>query len=165
MSVISPSTPSGHSIFCDDVRNEANGKQILIGVYNADMLVDSFPILLPNFSIVIRYQERKNESDLPVKFVVTVPNPHDEKIFEVDVPREAFVHPDPPSWDVEEQPLITLNLNPSFAGFMLLHTGRIKVRAYRGDDEIRLGTLRVRLRSEWEEEQRKFADAMKEAAN
>jgi hypothetical protein len=55
-------------------------------------------------------------------------------------------------------------LNAGFSGLVLMNPGRVKVRAYRGDDEIRLGTLRIRLRSEWEEEQR-TAQAMKEAAN
>jgi hypothetical protein len=164
MSIISPSTPSGHSVFCDDVRTETNGKQILIGVYNADMLVDSFPILLPTFCIIIRYQERKDESDLPVKFVVTAPNPDDEMIFEADVPRDALKQAPTPS-DAPDDPMTAINLNTSFAGFVISHPGRIKVRAYRGDDEIRLGTLRIRLRSEWDEEQRKIAETKKEAAN
>ena len=31
------------ALVCDDVRNEANGKQIIIGVYNSDMRMDNFP--------------------------------------------------------------------------------------------------------------------------
>jgi hypothetical protein len=32
-----------HAVFCDDIRQEANGKQILIGVYPSDILVSQLP--------------------------------------------------------------------------------------------------------------------------
>jgi hypothetical protein len=34
-------------IICDDVRREQNGKDILIGVYSGDILVQNFPFILP----------------------------------------------------------------------------------------------------------------------
>jgi hypothetical protein len=165
MSVISPSTPSGYSLFCDDIRQEDNGKQILIGLYHGDMLVESFPILLPTFRVLIRYQERINESRLPIKFVVTVPDEagNDTPVFQADMPRESLDSVPAPSDNVDD-PFATLNLNAVFSP-LILYQGRIKVRAYRGDDEIRLGTLRIRLRSDWEEDQRKIIETKKEAAN
>src|ERR1700682_4224227 len=47
------------------------------------------------------------------------------------------------------------NLTAAFVGFVLMQAGRIRVRAYRGDDEIRLGNASdwIKLRSEWEAEQ------------
>jgi hypothetical protein len=162
MTVFSPSTPSGYSIFCDDARQEDNGKQILIGVYSADMLVESFPVLLPSFRVLVQYQ---NESDLPVRLVITAPGESDGdlRIFEAEVPREdiAKVKVSPDNLD----PFVALNLSAAFTPLVLTHPGRIKVRAYRGDDEVRLGTLRIRLRAEWQEEQRALAEGMKEAAN
>jgi hypothetical protein len=165
MTVFHPATPSGYTIFCDDVRHEITGKQILIGVYNADLVVESLPALLPSFNFVIHYRERKNESELPVKIVITVPTPDDQPILEMDIPREGFKQAPPPPDAIEGEMLSAVNMTSSVAGLLLTHIGRIKVRAYRGDDEIRLGTLRIRLRSEWEEELRKQASAMKEAAN
>jgi hypothetical protein len=166
MTVFSPSTPSGHSLFCDEIRQEDNGKQLLIGLYNGDMLVESLPILLPSFRILIRYQERPTESRLPVRFVVTAPDEsgNDLQIFQAEVPREAFDQIQIPSDDIDE-PFLALALNAAFSPLILAHQGRIKVRAYRGDDEIRLGTLRIRLRADWEEEQQRIADSKQEAAN
>jgi hypothetical protein len=164
MTVFHPPTPSGYTIFCDDVRHENTGKQILIGVYNGDLVVESLPALLPVFNFVIHYRERKGESELPVKIVITVPTPEDQRIFEIDIPREALKQVTPATDAVEGEMLSELNLTSSANGLVLTHIGRIKVRAYRGDDEIRLGTLRIRLRAEWEEEMRKSAET-KEAAN
>jgi hypothetical protein len=36
----------GAVIFCDDVRREQNGKDILIGVYSGDILIANFPFTL-----------------------------------------------------------------------------------------------------------------------
>jgi hypothetical protein len=32
-----------HAVFCDDIRREVNGKEILIGIYPADLLLPRFP--------------------------------------------------------------------------------------------------------------------------
>jgi hypothetical protein len=165
MSVVRNNTPNGYSIFCDDVRVEANGKQILIGVYYGDMLLPVMPVQLPIFSVVIRYNERVNESELPVKIVITVPG-HENPVFSTEIPRENFqttISSLNTDADVDD-PLVTINVMAAFPGLLFSQPGRIKVRAYRGDDEIRLGTLRVRLRSEWEEEQ-KAITAKQEAAH
>ena len=166
MSIISPSTPGGRSLFCDDVRQEDNGKQIIIGLYSSEMLVDTFPIILPSFRVLVRYEERIGESDLPVKLTIVAPSGPDESeilIFQVDLPRESFETVTIPL-EANDDPIIAAQIFASFSPIVFTHSGRIKVRAFRGEDEIRLGTLRVRLRSEWEEEQH-AAMKLKEAAN
>jgi hypothetical protein len=163
MSVVRNNTPNGYSIFCDDVRVEANGKQILIGVYTGDMLVPVFPVHLPIFHVLVRYNERFNESDQPVKFVITAPG-YEEPLFTTEVPRTNFANTDSVIDAEIDDPIIGFNLVAGFPSMLFSQPGRIKVRAYRGDDEIRLGTLRVRLRSEWEEEQKAIA-AKQEAAH
>lgn len=142
---------------------------MIIGLYTGNMLVNAFPIILPNFRIVITYQEQPRESDFPIKICVTSPSGPDGDltIFQADVPRESInAIPVPPGTENETQ-YISANFIAAFSPLMLMRAGRIRVRAYRGDDEIRLGTLRVVLRSDWEEEQRKLAEGLsqKEAAH
>ena len=43
---IGPNIDVQHVIVCDDIRTEANGKQIVIGVYASSMEVPSFPARL-----------------------------------------------------------------------------------------------------------------------
>ena len=38
---------SCNAIFCDDIRQEINGKMSLMGIYSVDMYVPDFPITLP----------------------------------------------------------------------------------------------------------------------
>lgn len=158
MTVIRQTTPFGYSTFCDDVRVEANGKHILIGVYAADMLMPAFPLQLPAFHVIIRYSERPGESTHPVKFVITMPG-QEAPIFTAEVSREDLakaVVPAPAEDDLDD-PLITLNVMAAFAGLVFPQAGRLKVRAYRGDDEIRLGTLRVRIHPDAEANQKEAA--------
>lgn len=164
MTVFRTATPSGHSIFCDDLRMESNGKSMYIGIYTGDMLVESFPTILPSFRVIINYVEKVGESDLPIRFVVTLPE--DEKVFEAEIPRGEMHAPSPPNLGEKETPLIRSMIIAAFNPLVLNSGGRMRVRAYRGDDEIRLGTLLIRLKSEWEKEQQEFAQKeKKEAAN
>lgn len=46
-------------IVCDDVRREANGKEILIGVYAGDIMVQSFPaVIATSIWLAIRPTEK-----------------------------------------------------------------------------------------------------------
>jgi hypothetical protein len=49
-------------LMCDDVRQEINGKEILIGVYNDVMLLNSFPAIFAKliFRVVIRKTKEKS---------------------------------------------------------------------------------------------------------
>lgn len=44
-----------YGVFCDDIRDEASGKQIIIGVYGAEMFVPPLPINL-QLSLWVRVQ-------------------------------------------------------------------------------------------------------------
>jgi hypothetical protein len=52
----------GDVIICDDVRHENNGKQILIGVYGSNIVVQSIPFML-NLSIWLEYNAPKRGED------------------------------------------------------------------------------------------------------
>jgi len=46
--------PHVETIFCDDIRDEINGKVSYIGTYNANLFVKEFPIALPKFCIAVK---------------------------------------------------------------------------------------------------------------
>ncbi|AIT79115.1 DUF6941 family protein [Novosphingobium pentaromativorans] len=46
--IIHPTTPGGYAIFCDDIRDEINGKTTLVGTYNGEMFLQaSLPATIP----------------------------------------------------------------------------------------------------------------------
>lgn len=144
MTLISHS-PNGSAVFCDDVRYEANGKQLFIGVYAGEMIISpGFPATLPTFSVVVRYQERRAESYVPVTIKIFIPG-DDEPIFTATVPPEQFASIKfSEDYDYEGDPHVMVGFAATFPGITIKQAGKIKVRAYRGDDEIKLGALRVR---------------------
>jgi hypothetical protein len=43
-----------HVIFCDDVRLEVGNKQSFIGSYGPELIVESFPVLVPQLCVLVR---------------------------------------------------------------------------------------------------------------
>lgn len=143
MNIIAPQTPFGYTIFCDDVRVEITGKNIFIGVYNGVVMLTQLPALVPSLYAIVRYTERKGESSDPVVIKVFEPE-NDMPIISIDVPVDemrATVIPE----GLTDDPMVTAMIPIAFMPFQFEKEGFIKVRAYRGDDEIRLGSLRVQL--------------------
>jgi hypothetical protein len=148
MTVIAPTTPYGYTIFCDDLRQEANGKLIYIGVYTADMIIyGAPPMLLPTFVAATTYRERPGESDAPVKIKMFLPG-NDDAAVELDLPvasmRSAQFTHETAGEDRMHSVLIPIRTVP----LMVRQGGLIKIRAYRGDDEIRLGALTVKFQAQ-----------------
>jgi len=46
-------TRSAHAIFCDDIRQEVNGKYTLTGVYGETLLASGFPLVLPKLCLML----------------------------------------------------------------------------------------------------------------
>jgi hypothetical protein len=147
MTVIAPATPYGYTIFSDDLRQEANGKLIYIDVYIADIIIfGTPPTLLPTFVAAITYRERPGERDAPVKIKMFVPGSDDAAI-ELDLP-VAIMRSTQFAPEIEGEDGMYSSLTPIRASPLLLkQEGLIKIRAYRGDDEIRLGTLAVKFQA------------------
>ena len=62
--IINPSLPSGHTVFCDDIRHEINGKITLVGTYTNIMYISgSLPHVLPKFCLGIVFREAKDSLD------------------------------------------------------------------------------------------------------
>jgi hypothetical protein len=148
MTVIRPSLPGGSSIFCDDVRFETNGKQIYIGVYPAEMLVSpGFPATLPVFHVVIQYRELVAEDNKDPLYLVVL-NTDGGRVFEYTIERKIFplLPADfPPPDEDGADPMRLVTVIAALPGLRIPKEGRIEVRAYRGEDEIWLGGLEVKL--------------------
>lgn len=140
--IINPSLPGGHTVFCDDIRRELNGKMTLVGSYNGAMFINgALPTTLPKFCLAVSLWEEQGSLE-PVSVKVFFPG--DE--------------PDAPSASAEMNPQADMPqaANDEFTmresmfffeipGAVIREEGFIKVRAYRGDNEIWLGALPVLL--------------------
>ncbi len=145
MKVAKQKTPYGYTIFCDDIRPEINGKFSLVGIYSSILSVHKpLPVMMPKFAFHISYFERPGESNEAVKVSIFAPgNPDDEPIWSADLPTEMARNlPAPPEGKFKD-PVLTFRIPVVLAPLVLNEEGPLRVRAYRGDLEIKLGTLMI----------------------
>jgi hypothetical protein len=153
METIPPTDFYGHTLFCDDIRQEASGKITFVGVYTDRMVVHGdFPLILPKFALWIQYNQRRTSVLTPVEFAIFLPGDKDEPSLIVQVPEEgvqraienanrtANAEPE----QQEANPVfVDVGNHTVFSPFVISEPGIIMVRAIREDKLVRLGALRV----------------------
>jgi hypothetical protein len=139
--------PYGTTIFCDDIRDETTGKKTYVGVYPQDMVVSGpFPALIPQFALAITYLEPLSMEICPVTIKIFVPSEDEEDQIaaEIDIPIDRGIDSNLRENDPQAQfraILMALKISP----LVVVKEGYIKVRAYLGKEEVRLGSMRIRL--------------------
>jgi len=155
--------PFGHSIFCDDIRHEIGGKRSFIGAYNGSILADNFPIAMPKFCISSRYYEDVEDSfEGELVYNIWAVDEGEllyEEKFDMlprkQLAREAqrlgFLDADI-SIEKGRRPIVWYDFELTFAPFVAAKPGNMRVRVVRGDEVVRLGSLRLDLVSAMEAE-------------
>lgn len=145
---MTPHSPFGSSIFCDDIRHEIGGKRTYVGVYQNSMIVNGgFPATLTKFCIAIDFKTRPSDPDVPLTLRVSFPGDDpdkptvNERVNIEEVRAEMAKIPIPPHFD---DPIIPLTFEFNFAPLVIREPGLIRVRALAGETEIKLGSIEVR---------------------
>lgn len=149
MTLITPQTPYGYTIFCDDVRHEVSGKFTFVGVYQAEMIVSgTLPAQLPKFVLCINYREKPGESTENVQLQIYMPeDSSDSPSMKLDVPVEHFrqAATEPLNLiDAESSPIISGQFIVEIVPLKIKKEGHIKVRALRGEAKYALGALLIK---------------------
>ena len=138
--------PYGITTFCDDFRTEDNGKHLIIGVYDDTMLLPKFPITVPQFAFVIKLLEPLSMKGEGGSLKIFVPGETGvETIFDVEIESSRWEQVEKDDFD-KEASYLGSNYVIKVAPFRLHGPGYIRVRAYFGEDEVKLGSLKVSLR-------------------
>jgi hypothetical protein len=132
----------GHTIFCDDIRFEVDGKTTLVGVYSQLLLVRTgFPVTLPKLCFAIFFAQKREIYTTKITVQIFLPGDSDDK---------PSIEADPQAPEKQPAPLykfsgdyLAVRSNLVFAPFTLEEPGRIKVRMLREGVLHRLGTLLV----------------------
>lgn len=148
--IIYPKLPSGHVVFCDDIRHEVSGKITFVGTYTNVMYINgSLPAVLPKLCMGIVYrQENDCTEDVTIKVFMPGQDDDAENVATFKLEAQPVLIPPP----TDEFTFGEYRIFFEAPGTPILQEGRIRVRAYRGDDEIRLGTLTVALNPEANDE-------------
>lgn len=140
----------GHAIFCDDIRMEVGNKLTFAGCYFGIMFLNSdFPATISRFCVAVEYSQERGKVILPIKFVIFLPNdPEDKPSIEFgpspEVNEQGIQDMEAYTIDLGVSPdIATVNAQIGIGGLSIAQPGAIKVRAVRGGELVRLGTLRI----------------------
>jgi hypothetical protein len=130
--------------YCDDVRAEVGGKQSLMGVYNAQLLVASLPVTLPKLcaNVILNIP-----NTVDIKSIVLRAYANDVQIGEEVVPEEALpgirefsrrVAGDPEQW-------VAVNVTFVFSPFAIEGETKIGIKAVVNGDITKGNALQIRV--------------------
>jgi hypothetical protein len=156
MALLSRPDIYGYTVFCDDIRQDTDGKFFYIGVYGSDTMfvhVD-FPVMLPTFAFAISLSQRKGIFVPRVGLHIFLPGDLNSPSIQAEIgetsggvvaaqllAEAASFHPDArPS---EEDPFLRILGTLKTGPLELKQPGRIRVKGIVGDNVIRLGSLAV----------------------
>jgi hypothetical protein len=144
--------PFGHTVFCDDIRAEINGKLSIVGMYSGVMGIEGdLPASIPKFGFLVTFFEPLTlalKRRFPVRILIYLPGEVDEGpafVNEIPFPDDdtlSLMH-SMQSQESEATPLIRHVLNLVVAPLRISETGSIKSRADYDGNIIKLGTTRV----------------------
>lgn len=145
MAEISWPNPYGFTQFCDDVRQEIGGKLTLVGCYQAELRLAVIPGAILQLHLLVHYFEDSSDAATPLELLIFMPGDAEESpTIRVEIPaREP--PPRPPELVPGEDWRTGLMMPLLIAPFQATQEGSLKVRMKRGDDIVRLGSLRIAL--------------------
>lgn len=141
--IINPRMPTGHVIFCDDIREEIGGKLTYVGVYGSSMVISAVaPVVLPQLcaAVSLRIAPPVEPFSVAVRIFGSERN---EVLSEAKAEVGALTIPFEPSPFADEHsvPFFEMFFPLRMQNIVFSQDCAIKVRAFMGDDEIRLGAI------------------------
>ena len=136
----------GTTVFCEDIRDEIGGKKTYVGVYGADMIIaGSLPAIIPQFAFAVTLLEPIASANGPINIKIFLPGlAGDELAVDIDLPVERHISANLNERDPAAE-FIGALMAFKVAPLVIVNEGHIRVRAYKDDREIRLGSIRVRV--------------------
>ncbi len=132
-------------VYCDDIRNEVGNKKTHVGIYQAELVVPSFPTMLPQLCLVISVQtpSDKKLEELNIKLLSDA-----DVLLEVPVDSEQLLAAQPnlsPSEDSDEKRGFAAFFEFKLAPFLVERPSTLRVRVMADGEELRGQSLRMRL--------------------
>lgn len=131
---------TAHLVVCDDIRQEANNKHSLMGIYGPDVLVEKLPALLPKLCLQVHV---RTPTSRPIKTLkVELTGPGSDRV-EVESPANILqqaateIRPD------SEFLIYTFNLIS--APFIINEAGLVRVTAVADEKKLLAGQFRTGL--------------------
>lgn len=136
-----------HTVFCDEIRREVNGKAIFIGVYDSDLYVPGLPITLPTFSVFVTVS---SPTDMPIKKMIIRLYYGENVIAEAPVPdaelSDAFSEvSDSQFQDNDVMQVFRFTLAINISPFVIEKEGNLRVRVETDSEVLPGGALFIKV--------------------
>lgn len=144
--IVYPSLPSGHTIFCDDIRHETTGKVTYVGSYGTHMFVQSVPAIIPKICCAVTFREAMDSFGKVTIRAIQEIGDEETVLAQLEYEINPGDVPETPS----DEPFMMREGRFFFemSPFAIGGPGKLKVRAFRDDIEIRLGALIIEVKPE-----------------
>lgn len=140
---------SGYSVFCDDIRQEINGKLTLVGCYQGSIIFFSeAPSQYPKFCIfpTIQIPSELDFEYFNIYIEVVKDDGTSEIVFDTGEQKNEFT-PDPNN-STDPDSFLAISTNIIFSPFNFSEIKMIRVRARIDEgDPIKLGALKVEVQA------------------
>lgn len=140
------------AIYCDDIRQEIGGKQSLMGIYNADLIVGEFPTTLAKLcvQVTVRFPFGRSAENLTVKMLMD-----ETELTKIDLPQgeiRRMMESAPTSEVSSEDRFVAAALAVQFSPLQLEKPSVLRARALVDGREVKANALRIRVSTEAERE-------------
>jgi hypothetical protein len=134
----------GYTIFCDEIREEPNGKQIYIGVYNGEIILPGpGPHVLRIVTFLINLFV-DTDLEMGEQLTLRVRTPwQSEPIIDANFDLNAFLADSKLNGTLVEGQVLSVKIPFSVTNFAILKEGLISVRGYAQGEELKFGSLLV----------------------
>lgn len=136
----------GTTIFCEDIRDEVSNKKTYVGVFATDLIIKgSLPAIIPQLALAVTLLEPIPTATGPLNIKIYLPGASGEEVaMDIDLPVERNTARNDPEFDAAPEYVRSI-LSFKFSPLVIQSEGYIRVRAYKNDREIRLGSIKVRI--------------------
>lgn len=126
-------------IFCEDIREDAEGLFTLVRVFPDTVILSSFPNMLRSLAFYLRVNVERSFEPTPVRVVLRVRGQQDMPltILDVDIIQQAQAEA-----VSQGLPFGTIVTTAAASGFPVSHPDRVSAVAIVGEAEVLCGTLK-----------------------
>lgn len=138
----------GRTIFSEDVRPEAAGSFTVVGLIPGGVEVEGFPAVLPKLGCVMEWQQKLSVERLPLTLRIFTPG-REQAVWEHVHTADALEGAVPDEFSALDRGLypgptvLRVFQVAVFGMFQIDEPGWVQVRAFRGEEVLAMGGLRI----------------------
>ena len=132
-----------YAVFCDDIRQEINGKITMVGIYTDRLLVSSVPTVLPKLCLALSIATDKEKMFEEISVTGTFGR---DEVFKMELHKEQIqnIVAQAPKSETPAK-FFTVQLNAILTPFQLERTGKLVLTVMADGEELECGGLEISL--------------------